>query len=55
MDMSLTPCYVTFMQGIEPHLEHITCVTAGNITFGSLYKYYKSLPLELFRALLVGA
>ena len=30
-------------------------VTAGNITFGILYKYYKSLPLELFRALEVGA
>ena len=31
------------------------CVTTGNITFGSLYKYCKSLPLELFRALAVGA
>ena len=35
----------------EDHLN----VTAGNITYGSMYKYYKSLPLELFRALAVGA
>ena len=34
-----------------------TCayVTAGNITLGKMHKYYKSLPLELFRALAVGA
>ena len=31
-----------------------THVTTGNITFGSIYKYYKNLPLELFRALAVG-
>ena len=30
-------------------------VTAGNITLGKMYKNYKSLPLELFRALVVGA
>ena len=30
-------------------------VTAGNITLGKMHKNYKSLPLELFRALVVGA
>ena len=32
-----------------------TCVTTGNITLGKMYKNYKSLPLELFRTLAVGA
>ena len=30
-------------------------VTTGNITLGKIHKYYKCLPLELFRALVVGA
>ena len=30
-------------------------ITAGNITLGKMHKNYTSLPLELFRALVVGA
>ena len=43
---------------IETQVGRNSCkilVTAGNITLGKMHKYYKSLPLELFRALVVGA
>ena len=50
-----------FGKGIEQYGKDIDqlCtdlhVTTGNITLGKMHKNYKSLPLALFRALVVGA